>query len=169
MFLFVQLDSIQEQKTDNYASYSKLGLLMIIMSTLILLLSGLFFCFVIKRKFGLSPEYFLNLKNSIWLKTNNRSGISNNNLSSIHSSVLNLRKTKSQQQQQHYQLPFSLSKIKNESNALNSQTILSSNYSYSSTTHQANMSVNIKNPMFNLNYGELAIKILDICLHKDLI
>ena len=31
------------------------------------------------------------------------------------------------------------------------------------------MSVNIKNPMFNLNYGELAIKILDICLHKDLI
>ena len=153
--MFVHLDSIEEQKTDNYASYSKLGLLMIIMSTLILLVSGLFFCFVIKRKFGLSPEYFLNLKNSIWLKTNNRNGSSNNNLSSIHSSVLNLRKTKSQQQ--HYQLPFSLSKIKNESNALNSQTILSSNYSYSSTTHQANMAVNIKNPMFNLNYGELEV------------
>ncbi len=112
----------------------------------------------------MSPEYFLNLKNSILLKTNNRNA-SNNNLNSIHSSVLNLKKKSknvfskgtasgnySNNYDQQYQLQFNLKNDAN--NNFNSPIILTNSYGYS--VNNSNMLVNIKNPLFlNMIYEDV--------------
>lgn len=148
---------VVEAKTDNnYARFSKIGVLLTLIFTLILLISGFFICFIMKNKYGLNPEYFLNLKNNLLFKSNGRSN-SNNNLNSIHSSVLNLKKSKTPMKnyQQQYQLQFKLNKVKGDCSGGdgNSATILSTNYSYASNIHGS--MVNIKNPMFNFNYEDI--------------
>ena len=115
------------------------------------------------------------------MKSSNRSN-SNNNLNSIHSSVLNLKKhskgggqnnaaTKAMNSfQQQYQLQFKLNKMKSDCSQGTipiGNTIMSNDYSYAASTH-TNM-VNINNPLFSLNYEDIdsiGIDLFEIYVHK---
>ena len=68
---------------------SFIGLIMTCICAIIIIIVGSVFCLFIKRKYGLTPDYFLNLKNNILL----RSSSSSNNKS-------NPKHTMSSQEQQ---------------------------------------------------------------------
>jgi hypothetical protein len=102
---------------------------------IIIIIVGFLFCFIMKRKYGITPDYFRNFKNNLLFKPNSSSVLDHNN--TIQSK---------QQQQQQVQNIYQLQSHSNHQNL-----IKTSNFNLEQSGLSNN---NLKNSIFNHYYGK---------------
>ena len=72
----------------------------------IILIVGFLFCLIMKKKYGISPDYFRNFKNNILFKANSSTALDHNNI------------IQSKQQQQQVQNIYQLQSHSNHHNLI---------------------------------------------------
>jgi hypothetical protein len=100
----------------------------------IILIVGFLFCLIMKKKYGISPDYFRNFKNNILFKANSSTALDHNNI------------IQSKQQQQQVQNIYQLQSHSNHHNL-----IKTSNFNLN---QQGGSNNNLKNSIFNHYYGK---------------
>ena len=132
------------KKTDyTVSSYPLIGLLMTVVCAIVLLVVGFLFCLVMKKKYGFTPNYFLNFKKSSVFKThsNSDSPITGSSKKQIHGKTL----CNGNYMPQQYQL-------RQVNEAAN----------YSGANQISGLSSTSKNPLSKYNYGMFQWLFLDL-------
>jgi hypothetical protein len=115
--------------SDNSNSF--LGLIMTCICAVIIIIVGFLFCLIMKRKYGISPDYFRNFKNNLLFKANSSPVLDHNNIIQSKQQVQNI-----------YQL---------QSNSNHHHLIKTSNFNLNQPNGSNN---NLKNSIFNHYYGK---------------
>lgn len=104
-----------------------------------------------KRKYGLSPEYFLNLKNNILFRSPNN----NRNQTSAHNSHMGSNLAKRSKNISNYQHQVQQYQLETKPHANLLGNINANNIQQSNTC-------NLKNPTFNYNYGNTQYYLIEL-------